>query len=110
MKTAKILIPAVLTAIMFSTATFSYADDTNQAKHQARMQERMAEMQKELALTPEQISQIKALHELNKEKSKASRQAMKKEIDAILTPEQLEKAKALREERKEKRKNKASES
>jgi Spy/CpxP family protein refolding chaperone len=105
MKIAKTLIPSLLAALFINAATLAYAGDDKQQKHEARMQERLEEMKKELNLSDDQAAQIKTLQQSHMEKRKAERDAMQKEMDAILTPEQQEKAKKMREERKEKRRS-----
>ncbi|WP_027380319.1 hypothetical protein [Chryseobacterium daeguense] len=91
-------------------------------KFQQREQEHLAQMQKDLNLSQDQVDKIKALHEKKKsemkanfdknketrqakmEQMKAKRAEMDAEMKQILTPEQYGKWQADRKEKMEKRK------
>lgn len=71
-----------LLMLLFSTvAVFAQQRNLNQ-KNQPSLEEHLAQLQKELALSDEQLALVKPLIEANREKNMASRDKMRQELKA----------------------------
>lgn len=71
-----------LLMLLFSTvAVFAQQRNLNQ-KNQPSLEEHLAQLQKELALSDEQLTLVKPLIEANREKNMASRDKMRQELKA----------------------------
>jgi periplasmic protein CpxP/Spy len=74
--------------------------------HEMNVDKKVEKLKNELALTPDQESQVKAVLNEYKDKAKALKDEKKAKMDAILTPDQKSKHEKMMKEWKEKRKDK----
>ena len=112
----KLIITLVLCVCMITTSTFGQ-EKKDRVDFEQRMDQRMEKLEKELALTPEQVAKIKAVNmETHQQQIKLKQEmqevklAKKEAYKTILTEEQQTKMEELRSAKKSETKRHCSES
>lgn len=109
MKKATTLTLALLTSVALAGTAGAATPASGSHHHQPNADRIVQHMNKDLDLTAEQQSKLKAVFKEQGKKMRALRQETEAEINQVLTPEQQAKAKQLREERIKKFKEKRGE-
>ncbi len=86
--------------------SFALAPQAAFADWEKSVDKRVERMTEHLTLTPDQVTQVRAILEAEKEAMKQKREETEQKIAALLTPEQLDKHNKMIEKMKEKKEEK----